>query len=192
LALKDDNDDNFSENMNKSFRPITNKQKHLVGEIKNNVDVFIKEFNNYFFENFFQKIFDRIQAVLAEKNNKKETVNISYNQQIKEMESLLEQGKKLNLVMCFTVMLFQKIKIFLKILDSEDNYKESIKAILNSLLDEKKSENQKIDDEYKIKINELKEELMKFNVRGESDVQIIEEKFKLDVYNSVGNMFNFK
>ncbi len=33
---------------------------------------------------------------------------------------------------------------------------------------------------------------MKSNIRGESEVQIIEEKFKLDVYNSVGNMFNLK
>jgi len=33
---------------------------------------------------------------------------------------------------------------------------------------------------------------MKYNIRGEAEVQIIEEKFKLEVYNSVGNLFNFK
>jgi hypothetical protein len=76
--------------------------------------------------------------------------------------------------------------------DSEDNYKESIRAILNSLLDEKKLEIEKIDDEYKIKVNDLKEEFMKSNLRGESEMQIIEEQFKLEVYNSVGNMFNLK
>lgn len=93
--LKDENDDNVSKNsegLNKTFRPITNKQKLLVGEIKNNVDIFIKDFNNYFFQNFFQKVFEKIQAAIAEKNEKRESVNISYNQQIKEMESLLDQG----------------------------------------------------------------------------------------------------
>lgn len=59
-------------------------------------------------------------------------------------------------------------------------------------MDEKKLEIQKIDDEYKIKVNDLKEEFLKCNLRGESEIQIIEEKFKLEVYNSVGNMFNLK
>lgn len=77
-------------------------------------------------------------------------------------------------------------------IDSEENYKESIRAILNSLLEEKKLEVQKIDDEYKIKVDEYKEEFMKNNIRSESEMQIIEEKFKLEVYNSVGNMFNLK
>ncbi len=78
--------------MNKSFKPVTQKQKLLVGEIKNNVDIFIRDFNFFFFENFFQKIFERIQSILNEKNEKKESVNIIYNTQIKEMEALLTQG----------------------------------------------------------------------------------------------------
>ena len=54
--LKDENDDNLSKNsesLNKIFRPITYKQKLLVGEINNNVDIFIKDFNNYFFQYLF-------------------------------------------------------------------------------------------------------------------------------------------
>lgn len=93
--LKDENDDNVSKNsegLNKSFKPITNKQKLLVGEIKKNVDIFIKDFNNYFLQNIFQKVVEKIQAAIAEKNEKKQSVNLSYNQQIKEMESLLDQG----------------------------------------------------------------------------------------------------
>lgn len=96
-VLKDENDDNGSKNsegFNKTFRPITNKQKLLVGEIKNNIDIYIKDFNNYFFLNFFQRIFDKIQDAIHEKNEKKESINISFNQQIKEMESLLDQGNK--------------------------------------------------------------------------------------------------
>jgi hypothetical protein len=93
--LKDENDDNvskISESLNKTFKPITYKQKLLVGDIKNNVDIFIKDFNNYFFQYFFQKVFEKIHAAIAEKNEKKESVKISYNQQIKEMENLLDQG----------------------------------------------------------------------------------------------------
>jgi len=94
--LKDDNDDDIfknSETLNKSYRPITNKQKLLVEDIKNNVDAFIKDYNQYFFENFFNRIFEKIQNVLREKNEKNECINSAYNQQIKEMEILLEQGK---------------------------------------------------------------------------------------------------
>lgn len=94
--LKEENEyelSKISDNLNKSFKPVTNKQKLLVGEIKNNVDIFIKEFNKYFFDTYFENVLHKTQSLLEEKNKKKENVNLSYNQQIADMESLLNQGK---------------------------------------------------------------------------------------------------
>ena len=88
--------------------------------------------------------------------------------------------------------LFFYLFILILIEDSEENYKESINEILKSLYDEKKNEVEKIEEEYKIKTDQLKLEFMNSNIRGESEVQIMEERFKLDVYNSVGNMINLK
>jgi hypothetical protein len=38
----------------------------------------------------------------------------------------------------------------------------------------------------------MKKDLTNNNIRSEAEVQLIEERFKLDVYNSVGNMINLK
>lgn len=65
----------------------------LVGDIKSSVDNFIKEYNQYFFENFFTKIFENLKKVVDEKNEKKEASIKNYNTQIKEMEGLLNEGK---------------------------------------------------------------------------------------------------
>lgn len=108
------------------------------------------------------------------------------------MENLLGQGKQINHILI--IISFHKyLNIYYQnYLDSEENYKESIVAILNSLIEEKKNEVQKVEDEYRAKVNEIKEEYTRYNIRGESEVQLLEEKFKLEIYNSVGNMFNLK
>ena len=77
-------------------------------------------------------------------------------------------------------------------LESEENYKDSITEIVRSLNEENKNEVEKIEEYYKVKINDLKSELSNNNIRRESEVQLMEERFKLDVYNSVGNMINLK
>lgn len=64
--------------------------------------------------------------------------------------------------------------------------------IVKSLKEEKKNELEKIEEEYNVKIYDIKNEFSNNNVRGESEIQLMEEKFKLDVYNSVGNMINLK
>ena len=93
------------------------------------------------------------------------------------MEILLNSGKNNFFYFC---------------LESEENYKESIAAIIKSIEDEKKIEIIKIEDEYKENIKKIKEEFMQFNIRSESEVQIMEEKFKIEVHNCVGNMLNLK
>jgi hypothetical protein len=79
----------FNQNQN---RPINQKKKLLICEIKQSVDVFIKDYNNYFFYNFFSKIFGNLKTVIDEKNGKKEEISENYNLQIKEMENLLNEG----------------------------------------------------------------------------------------------------
>ena len=57
----------FSRNQNQ-VRPFNQKQKLLIGDIKQSVEVFIKDYNNYFFENFFSKIFGNLQNHLYSNN----------------------------------------------------------------------------------------------------------------------------
>jgi len=93
--LKDESEDNVSKNTDiftKSFKPVTSKQKLMVGEINSNVDIFIRDFNNHIFNIFLKKTFERLQILIAEKNEKKNLINKTYTQQIKEMEILLDQG----------------------------------------------------------------------------------------------------
>ena len=93
--LRDDFDDSKSDfhGLNRTqSRPFNQKQKLLVGDIKQSVDVFIKEYNSYFFENFFTKIYEKLKSVIDEKNEKKEASDKNYNTQIKEMEGLLSEG----------------------------------------------------------------------------------------------------
>ena len=100
INLRDGFDDlNKSTNSNilglnrSQIRPFNQKQKMLVGDIKGSVDSFIKDYNSYFFENFFSKIFESLKTVIDEKNEKKEESIKDYNMQIKEMEGLLNEGE---------------------------------------------------------------------------------------------------
>jgi len=86
-------------------RPFNQRQKMLIGDIKQSVDVFIKDYNNYFFENFFSKVFENLKTVVDEKNEKKEACIKNYNIQIKEMEGLLNDGKYFILFFYFFIFI---------------------------------------------------------------------------------------
>ena len=141
----------FSRNQNQ-VRPFNQKQKLLIGDIKQSVEVFIKDYNNYFFENFFSKIFGNLQNVIDEKNEKKEISIKNYNLQINEMEGLMKQGQ-FNIIDINNI-----INILYLFLESDDNYKESIADVIRSLNDEKQKEIEAIEEEYKIKIENLKKD----------------------------------
>ena len=77
----------------KSFRLFSTKQKDLISNINGNVDVFINDYNKYFFEKFFSTSFEQIEKLMDENYEKKNTIHNNYNDQIEDMQKLLNFGK---------------------------------------------------------------------------------------------------
>ena len=77
----------------KSFRLFSTKQKDLNSNINGNVDVFINDYNKYFFEKFFSTSFEQIEKLMDENYEKKNTIHNNYNDQIEDMQKLLNFGK---------------------------------------------------------------------------------------------------
>lgn len=96
--LQDENKEDLDEALSKggirSFRLFSNKQKDLVNSINENVDVFINDYNKFFFEYCFIKAFDQVERIMEENNDKKETIINTYTEQMGDMEKLLVSGKK--------------------------------------------------------------------------------------------------
>jgi len=67
----------------------TLKNTRIVEEIKNKVNDFLSEFNNYFNENVFNKYTSHIENLMNEKYKKHLEICNYYDNQIKEMEFLL-------------------------------------------------------------------------------------------------------
>jgi hypothetical protein len=73
------------------------------------------------------------------------------------------------------------------ILDTEGTYKESFNTIISQLKDEMQLELEKYYDQ-KIKENKKKYKCMGLN--SNNGIQVIEEKFKLDMFNLINDLLN--
>jgi len=58
--------------------------------------------------------------------------------------------------------------------------------------DEQNLEIEKIQEELNNEVSKLKNQLLIYNFKEEKDIQILEEKFKYDIFNAIGDMFNVK
>lgn len=65
------------------------KNTKIVEQIKNKVNDFLSEFNNYFSKNIFNKYTNHIENLMNEKYKKHLEICNYYDNQIKEMEFLL-------------------------------------------------------------------------------------------------------
>ncbi len=140
------------------------KQKEILSQLKGNTERFINQFNNFFYDEIFQTIVDDIEKVLNEKNDKKLDISTNYGGQIKEMEFLLNS-------------------------DSEETYKESIKGLIDSLKQEQKEEIDKLHNEYNEIISDVKNKFKTDNLRKNPGIVLLEEKFRLDMLNSINSAF---
>lgn len=90
---KEDLDEALSRGGIRSFRLFSNKQKDLIKSVNENVDDFIKDYNQHFLEHYFTKAFDEVEKIMEEKNDKKATITNTYSEQIEDMDKLLVSGK---------------------------------------------------------------------------------------------------
>ncbi len=58
--------------------------------------------------------------------------------------------------------------------------------------EEQNLEVEKTQDEFNLHFVEHKNKLKHHNIRDDKEIQILEEKFKYNIFNSIGNMFNVK
>lgn len=97
---------------------------------------------------------------MEEKFNKYTETCRNYHSQIKEMEFLLTD---------------------------DDQHRESIIMIIDSLKEEKQQEIDRMEEHYNKVIEEAMINFKTFGVKENSGIQLIEEKFKLDLFNLIND-----
>ena len=137
------------------------KHKKMFNNINNSISNFIEDFKFLFFDQIFQKFNKEINDLSEEKFNKRFEIYQKYQSQISEMEQML---------------------------GDDDGHKESIKVIIDNLEDEKKEELEKLNAEYDDLIEQRRIEFKKQNIKGIPAVQTIEDKFKIDMLNTVNEL----
>jgi len=138
---------------------IGSKNKKMITALKSSTENFLTGFNGYFHENVFQRFTEHIEKLMDEKYKKYLEMSKHYNSQIKEMEFLGNSD--------------------------ENQHNDSLKEMLNSLKEEQQHEFDRIEDQYGSLIKEAHNNFKNVGFRNNKGIQIIEEKFKLDIYNLI-------
>lgn len=103
---------------------------------------------------------------MDEKYKKYLEISKNYNTQIKEMEFLANSGKSI-------------------VISDDNQHSDSIKDIISSLKEEQLHEFDRIEDYYGGMIREAHNNFKTVGFRNNKGIQILEEKFKLDIYNLI-------
>ncbi len=80
--------------------------------------------------------------------------------------------------------------IFIIFLDNEGSYVESLTASIEQLKEELQTELEKVDDHYDQIIKENKNKFKGMTLKNNNGIQLIEEKFRLDMFNTISNIIN--
>ena len=78
--------------------------------------------------------------------------------------------------------------IYLIIWIDEGCYKESLAASIEQLKEELQTELEKVDDFYEQIIKQNKNKFKSMSLRTNNGIQLIEEKFRLDMFNTISNI----
>lgn len=77
-------------------------------------------------------------------------------------------------------------------IDTDGTYKDSFKSIISQLKDEEQLELEKLDDHFDQKIKENKKKYKSMGLTSNNGIQVIEEKFKLEMFNMINDLLNPK
>ena len=131
-------------------------------KIKMNMDVYFNEYFEYFIDKIVPNIVNDYEAEF-EKKSKKECENgINYSNQVKEMEFLLTS-------------------------DADQSYKEQIGKIIFQLEEEEKVENEKIENAFTESFKTLDEKYLGKYANDDIGINLMQEKLKLDMCNTLSN-----
>ena len=140
----------------------------LTDGINNNLEFFFNDFDNLFNEKVTKNFIQRLSELTKEKINAKIKNALDYAEKIKENEFKLTFDETL-----------------------DQNTKDEIGKKILDLGEEQKKAEKDIDDKYKNKIEELKEEFKNQNIHNIDWVKNLKEKYSSDIdtsiYNYIGN-----
>lgn len=152
---------NSQENIKSELR-ITNKTK-LKDKMKINMDIFLNEYTEYYTNKLINSITNDCVKLYEEYETKENEIATDYAGQIKETEFLLVE-------------------------DANINYKEGVKKIIFQLKKEEKNKQNKLQQQYEDKVNDIVNKYTQYQNR-DSGIKLIEEKFRLDICNTISNEF---
>ena len=140
----------------------------LTDGINNNLDFFFNDFDNIFNEKVTKAFIERLTGLTKEKINEKLKNALDYAAKIKDNEFKLTFDENL-----------------------DQNSKDEIGKKIVELGEEQKKAEKDIDEKYKNKIAELKEEFKNQNIHNFDWVKNLKEKYSSDIdssiYNFIGN-----
>ena len=140
----------------------------LTDGINNNLDFFFNDFDNIFNEKVTRSFLERLTGLTKEKINEKLQNALDYAAKIKDNEFKLTFDENL-----------------------DQNAKDEIGKKIMELGEEQKKADKDIDEKYKNKIAELKEEFKNQNIHNFDWVKNLKEKYSSDIdssiYNFIGN-----
>lgn len=142
---------------------LPNKFQNIFVAIDEKINGYINNFNAYFYKEIFESFFFQLKKLIDEKYEQYIKISQLYHSQIKEKEFLLNP-------------------------DKEDEEQENLKQIIESLKEEQEHEIDRIDIKYNSMINEKVNQFKMESFKNNSGLQVIEEQFKLDVYQSISDV----
>jgi hypothetical protein len=163
-ASEGGNDDNKENNF--SFDDLPVKFQETYTEIDIKMNRYVNDLNSHFFKSTFEVFSNELKDLYEKKYKKYIEVNDEYHTSIKEKEFLLENDEDLN-----------------------ENQKNEIHQIIDSLKEEQKDQIDKIIDEYNQLIDSKINEFKRTAFKNDCEMNVIEEQLKLDIYTMINEAF---
>lgn len=143
------------------------KKNNVNGKINQNLNDYIKELNSYVYEKMIKVHLKQIESQYNAKIAEKIDITNNYTSQIKEMEYLLNSAQQ----------------------EEDAEYKNQLKMIITNLVDEEKSELDKVENKYAMIIAEIKKKFNEDSLKNNSGIKLIGEKYMLDISKSLVDLF---
>ena len=134
--------------------------------IEERLKEYVGDINRHFYIEMFDSFYLKLKELYDEKYNKYIKVNDEYHSNIKENEFIIENDDKM-----------------------KEDEKKNIQNIIDSLKEEQKDQIDQILDEYNKSINNLINEFKQNLFKNNVEMQLIEERLKLDVYTMINDAF---
>ena len=158
------NDDNKENHV--CFDDIPVKFQETYTEIDIIMNRYVNDLNSHFFKSTFEVFSNELKDLYEKKYKKYIEVNDEYHTSIKEKEFQLENDEDLN-----------------------ENQKNEIQQIIDSLKEEQKDQIDKIIDEYNQLIDSKINEFKRTAFKNDCEINLTEEQIKLEIYTMINEAF---